>query len=155
MAQEIERKFLLAHDGWRTAVSHHEAMRQGYLAASPQCSIRIRIADKQAFLNLKSATLGVSRHEFEYPVPVDEAREMFTLFCADRCLDKVRYYVPQGPHIWEIDVFEGQNAGLVVAEIELTSADEDFVRPSWLGREVSDDPRYYNSCLIDHPYLRW
>ncbi len=155
MGQEIERKFLLASDGWRAEISHCEAMRQGYLAAKSQCSIRVRIAGEHAFLNIKSATLGVARHEFEYPVPLAEAQEMLDLFCGSQTLSKVRHSVPCGVHTWEIDVFEGKNLGLVVAEIELSSITETFVRPAWLGAEVSHDQRYYNSRLIDHPYQDW
>lgn len=155
MPQEIERKFLLANDAWRRGVNHHESMRQGYLAANPACSIRVRVVGDRAYLNIKSATLGVARHEFDYPVPVGEAEELLDLFCRGRCLEKVRHYVPNGAHTWEIDVFAGANAGLVVAEIELASIDEAFERPTWLGAEVSSDRRYYNSCLVDHPYSSW
>ncbi len=155
MPLEIERKFLLANDTWRDHVVGYELMRQGYLAGDKSCSVRIRIHGEVGFLNIKSATLGITRHEFEYPVPVTEAREMLALFCRDRCLEKVRHFVPIGAHTWEIDVFEGSNQGLVVAEIELSSIDEEFERPPWLGVEVSNDPRYYNVCLIDAPYLSW
>jgi adenylate cyclase len=155
MPQEIERKFLLANDGWRAEVARFESMRQGYLATDSRCSIRIRISDEHAYLNIKSATLGVARHEFEYPVPFTDAAELLTLFCHGRCVEKTRYYVPFGLHTWEIDVFEGTNTGLIVAEIELTAEDEPFEHPEWLGDEVSHDRRYYNSCLIDHPYSAW
>ncbi len=155
MPMEIERKFLLKNDHWRAFARRQESMRQGYLAGDQRCSIRIRITGDAAFLNIKSATLGVSRHEFEYAVPVPEATEMFALFCAQRSLSKDRYYVPNGPHTWEIDVFHGDNEGLVVAEIELSSPTETFAIPDWLGEEVSDDPRYYNSRLIEFPFRGW
>lgn len=155
MATEIERKFLLRDDTWRREVVRYEIMRQGYLAADPRCSVRVRIAGDEATLNIKSATLGVARSEFEYPLPLAEARELLTLFCGGRSVDKVRYYVPRGRHVWEIDVFEGRNRGLVVAEIELASEDEAFESPDWLGAEVSSDPRYYNSCLVDRPFDTW
>lgn len=155
MAREIERKFLLKDSAWEALATRREIMRQGYLAEDSRCSVRIRIAAEAAYLNIKSATLGVSRHEFEYAVPVADAEEMLGLFCAGRCVEKVRHYVPYGAHLWEIDVFEGRNSGLVVAEIELQSADERFAVPDWLGAEVSADPRYYNSCLIDLPYADW
>lgn len=155
MATEIERKFLLRNDEWRREVVRYEIMRQGYLANDARCSVRVRIAGEEATLNIKSATLGIARSEFEYPLPLADAREMLILFCADRSLDKVRYYVPRGRHVWEIDVFEGRNRGLVVAEIELSDEDEPFDLPSWLGAEVSADPRYYNSRLIENPFDTW
>ena len=155
MPHEIERKFLVINEAWRTAVTRTTPMRQGYLASDPSCSIRVRVSGQEAYLNIKSATLGVVRHEFEYPIPVDEAHTLLSLFCQGRSLDKVRHYVPNGPDLWEIDVFEGPNHGLIVAEIELASVDQAFERPSWVGAEVSHDTRYYNVCLIDHPYSRW
>lgn len=155
MPQEIERKFLVINEAWRTAVTRTAPMRQGYLASDPSCSMRVRVSGDEAYLNIKSATLGIARHEFEYPIPVDEARTLLGLFCQGRSLDKVRYYVPNGPDLWEIDVFEGSNDGLIVAEIELASVDQAFERPNWVGAEISHDTRYYNVCLIDHPYSRW
>lgn len=155
MGLEIERKFLLASDAWRAQVIRSESLWQGYLTTRERCSIRIRIAGEQGHLNIKSATLGVARHEFEYPVPLAEARELLELFCAGRSLVKTRHEVRVGGHTWEIDVFEGPNAGLVVAELELDSAEEPFERPMWLGREVSDDPRYYNTSLIEKPFSTW
>jgi len=155
MAREIERKFLLRDDSWRSQITHSTLMRQGYLTSSPGVSIRVRVAGSEAFLNLKSATLGISRHEFEYPVPLADAEQMLALFCGERCLDKTRHYLPQPPHTWEIDEFHGANAGLVVAEIELTSETDSFARPAWLGEEVSAERRYYNVCLIDQPYASW
>ena len=125
------------------------------MGSSPAVSIRVRVAGEEAWLNFKSATLGVGRHEFEYAIPRAEAEEMLTLFCAGRCLDKTRHLVLWGEHLWEIDEFEGANAGLIVAEIELDAEDEVFEKPPWLGEEVSEDRRYYNVCLIDHPYARW
>lgn len=155
MAKEIERKFLVAGDAWREQSVAAQAMRQGYLASNPECSIRVRVAGAEAWFNIKSATLGIERTEFEFPIPAREASEVLDRFCGGRCLDKVRYYCPHAGHTWEVDVFTGVNAGLVVAEIELAAVDEAFERPAWLGREVSDDPRYYNVCLIDHPYSAW
>lgn len=155
MAREIERKFLLRDDGWRAAVTRSTVMRQGYMGSSPAVSIRVRVAGEAAWLNFKSATLGVARHEFEYAIPRADADEMLALFCGERCLDKTRHFVPWGGHTWEIDEFHGANTGLVVAELELDAEDEAFERPPWIGDEVSDDPRYYNVCLIDRPYSRW
>lgn len=155
MAREIERKFLLRDARWRDAVTRSTVMRQGYMSSSPAVSIRVRVAGDEAWLNLKSATLGVARHEFEYAIPRADAEEMLALFCGERCLDKTRHYAPWDGHLWEIDEFHGANAGLVVAEIELDAEDEAYTRPPWLGEEVSADRRYYNVCLIDHPYSRW
>jgi adenylate cyclase len=155
MAREIERKFLLRDARWREAVTRSVLMRQGYLGSSPAVSIRVRVAGDEAWLNFKSATLGVARHEFEYAIPRADADDMLALFCAGRCLDKTRHCVPWGAHWWEIDEFHGANAGLIVAEIELDAEDEVFETPPWLGAEVSDDRRYYNVCLIDRPYSKW
>ncbi|MGD9600800.1 MAG: CYTH domain-containing protein [Gammaproteobacteria bacterium] len=155
MATEIERKFLLLDDRWRSAVIRSEHLVQGYLAADTRTSVRVRVSGDAAWLNIKGATLGVARAEFEYAIPLSDAREMLALFCAGRMLAKTRCYVPFGAHVWEIDVFEGRNAGLVVAELELTRAEETFMRPAWLGAEVSSEARYYNSCLIDAPYDTW
>lgn len=155
MARETERKFLLADESWRAAVNHSVPMCQGYLATTETVSIRIRQEGDEAFLNLKSATLGISRDEFEFPLPVTGALEVLARFCAGHCIQKTRHYVSLGQHVWEIDEFSGANAGLVVAEIELGAEDETFERPVWLGREVSLEKRYYNVCLVDHPYADW
>jgi len=155
MARETERKFLLVGDSWRASVSHSVVMCQGYLATTETVSIRIRQEGDEAFLNLKSATLGISRDEYEFPLPVAGAQEVLERFCAGRCIQKTRHYVHNGQHLWEIDEFTGANAGLLVAEIELDTEDEAFERPLWLGREVSHERRYYNVCLVDHPYAAW
>ena len=155
MPLEIERKFLLSNDTWRLAVARTLKLAQGYLDRSAHCSVRVRLEGAEARLNIKSRTLGVSRLEYEYPIPVDEAREMLTQLCGGRVIEKTRHFVPVGAHTFEIDVFEGENAGLVVAEVELGSPDEAFERPAWLGAEVSHDIRYYNTSLIDLPYARW
>ena len=154
MAREIERKFLLKNDSWRASVEHSWPLRQGYLCGNERASVRVRIAGKDANLNVKSATLGVERLEFEYPIPVDDAQALLSDL-AGRVVEKTRHEVRVGGHCWEIDEFEGDNAGLVVAEIELDDADEPFERPDWLGEEVSEDPRYYNTELARHPYSRW
>lgn len=155
MAVEIERKFLVVGNAWRGDISQSRQMAQGYLAGPPasRCSVRIRIAGTDAHLNIKSATLGVERDEFEYPIPFADAEHMLAL--AGRRVEKIRHHVPAGPHVFEIDEFLGDNAGLIVAEIELARADESFERPKWLGREVSDLARYYNLNLATHPYSEW
>lgn len=155
MAKEIERKFLLSSDIWRETADPGIRYRQGYLANSTTCSVRVRVAGDKAHLNLKSMTLGVSRTEFDYPIPAEDAQVMLETLCVKPLIEKTRYLVRYGSHTWEIDEFEGENAGLVVAEIELASEDEAFQRPPWLGEEVSHDPRYYNVCLVKHPYKSW
>lgn len=156
MPVEIERKFLVVSDAWRRDVSHSQRMAQGYLAGPPasRCSVRIRIAGDEAHLNIKSATPGVERDEFEYPIPLADAEHLLETL-AGRRVEKIRHHVPAGPHVFEIDEFLGDNAGLVVAEIELAHADEAFARPAWLGREVTDLARYYNLNLATYPYSDW
>ncbi len=155
MATEIERKFLVTNDGWREAVYKSVRYRQGYLASDKGCSVRVRISDKEAHLNIKSATLGISRLEYDYPIPVEDADEILDRLCTSPVVEKTRHYVRQGTHVWEIDVFEGENTGLIVAEIELGSEDETFERPAWLGEDVSHDKRYYNVALAKMPYSQW
>ncbi|NOZ51770.1 MAG: CYTH domain-containing protein [Gammaproteobacteria bacterium] len=172
MAIEIERKFLLKNDSWRSLITRQASMRQGYfghyvenamdasttdasLSKPPKASIRVRITGDKAFLNIKSATLGIYRKEYEYPIALTDASEMLSELCDPPLIEKTRFYVPFGQHTWEIDVFEGDNAGLVVAEIELLQVDEEFERPDWLGEEVSTDPRYYNVCLVRYPFKYW
>ncbi len=155
MATEIERKFLVRDDRWRQHADEGTEIRQGYLAGSEKGSIRIRIAGRKASLNIKSATLGVRRLEYDYPIPVAEAVEMLEQLCEKPLIEKIRYRVTVGEHLWEIDVFSGANEGLVVAEIELLDEEERFSLPEWVGEEVSHDPRYYNTCLVSHPYREW
>jgi adenylate cyclase len=155
MATEIERKFLLRDDSWRAAVERSVTMTQGYLANTERGSVRVRIAGDRATLNLKSMTLGVTRSEFDYAIPTADARTILDTLCMRPLVEKTRHHVRWGGHLWEIDEFHGENAGLVVAELELSDAQQDFTRPPWLGAEVSDDPRYYNVCLIEHPYRTW
>jgi adenylate cyclase len=156
MPVEIERKFLLASDAWRRDVSRSEPMAQGYLAGPPasRCSVRVRIAGDEAWLNIKSLTLGVERDEYEYAIPRADAERMLATLCGER-VEKIRHHVTVGGHLFEVDEFIGDNAGLVVAEIELSHADEPFERPAWLGREVTPLARYYNVNLATHPYSRW
>ena len=155
MAIEIERKFLLRDDSWQTCADGGVVIRQGYLAGSEKSSIRVRIADDRANINIKSATLDITRQEYEYPVSIEEANEMLDTLCEGPLIEKTRYLVHHAKHCWEIDVFSGDNQGLIVAEVELGSVNEDIERPDWLGEEVSDDARYYNVCLVRHPYKDW
>lgn len=161
MGIEIERKFLLAGDGWRAAAVKSVRMAQGYIndmaalrEGRQNASVRVRIAGDAAFLNLKSRELGSTRQEFDYPIPVADAEALLAL-CVGGRIDKVRHYVQHAGHTWEVDEFAGDNAGLVVAELELGSADEAFERPAWLGREVTEELRYYNLALAERPYSRW
>ncbi|MCF6337077.1 MAG: CYTH domain-containing protein [Gammaproteobacteria bacterium] len=160
MSIEIERKFLLINDDWRAQADSGVVMRQGYLSsvssnAEQKSSVRVRIAGEQASLNIKGATLSITRQEYEYPIPLCDAHELLDSLADGPLIEKKRYHVQHDAHMWEIDVFEGDNQGLVVAEIELASEDEIFARPAWLGEEVSADARYYNVCLVRHPYKNW
>jgi len=155
MALEIERKFLVVNDAWKPFAVSETVMQQAYLVASPLLSIRARVAGEEAFLTIKGATEGITRKEFEYPIPVADAEAMLDGLVQGSVIDKVRYRVRCGEHFWDLDQFHGDNQGLVVAEIELGSEDEAFERPDWVGDEVSDDPRYYNASLAKHPYRDW
>jgi adenylate cyclase len=155
MGTEIERKFLVVNDAWREGARDGLRFRQGYLPGVETASVRVRVSGEHAWLNIKSATLGVSRREYEYPIPLADAEEILDALCQRPLIEKTRHHVPHGGHLWEIDVFEGDNAGLVVAEIELKNPDEPFERPPWVGAEVSHDPRYYNVSLVRHPFRDW
>ena len=155
MALEIERKFLVVDEGWRRLADAGTRYRQGYLAGNERCSVRVRLAADAAWLNIKGATIGASRSEFEYPVPPGDAAAMLEGLCGGQVLEKVRYRVRHGDHLWEVDCFEGANAGLVVAEVELAAEDEPFERPPWVGEEVTHLRRYYNAALVQHPYREW
>ena len=130
-------------------------MRQGYLNNEKRCSVRVRISGDEAHLNIKGATIGAKRLEFEYPIPLEQASIILDSLSAGPLIEKVRYLIPQGHLTWEIDVFSGDNAGLVVAEIELSDADEAFDIPTWIGEEVTHDTRYYNTRLSREPYSTW
>ncbi|MEQ1637777.1 MAG: CYTH domain-containing protein [Methylococcales bacterium] len=155
MPVEIEHKFLVANDGWRQHVSATAQYQQGYLTSDPTSSIRVRIDNTQAWLNIKSATIGNHRHEYEYPIPLTDAQEILENLCKKPLITKIRHFIIQGSHTWEIDEFQGENQGLCVAEIELAQIDEVFEKPSWLGKDVTDDLRYYNNNLAQHPYSEW
>lgn len=155
MATEIERKFLVVNDDWNKEVFKSVYFRQGYLSSDPSSSVRVRITDAKAWLNIKSATVGLSRLEFEYAIPLDDGVEMLDTLCTGPIVEKTRHYARCHGHLWEIDVFEGLNAGLIVAEIELSSEDEVFTRPAWVGEDVSEDTRYYNAQLARRPFREW
>jgi adenylate cyclase len=161
MGIEIERKFLVKDASWHGRAEKSVRMTQGYLNdmaamrnGTQKASVRVRIAGESAFLNIKSRELGHTRQEFEYPIPVGDAQALLAL-CVGGLIDKTRHHVRHAGFLWEVDVFAGDNAGLVVAEIELPRADTAFDRPEWAGREVTDDLRYYNLALADRPYSQW
>jgi adenylate cyclase len=154
MAVEIERKFLLADSSFLQGLSG-ERLVQGYVSAGARATVRVRIGAGRAWLTLKGRSDGISRLEFEYPIPLADAELCVAELCEQPLLSKTRYRVPVGAHVWEVDVFDGENAGLMVAEIELSSENEPFERPDWLGAEVSGDPRYFNSSLMRHPWREW
>lgn len=155
MAIEIERKFLLKDDSWRKMAEPAVQFCQGYLSESGPGSVRIRIEGEQANVNIKSATLDMQRMEYEYVIPIHDAREMLDQLCIKPLIEKQRYHVHYKGKLWEIDVFGGDNQGLIVAEVELNDKEEVIELPAWTGEEVTDDTRYYNVCLIKHPYKDW
>lgn len=154
MGQEIERKFLVAGDGWRPG-EPGLVYRQGYLPTQAPATVRVRLAGAKAYLTLKGPTIGLTRAEFEYEIPWTDAEAMLQQFCTAPLIEKTRYRIPVADHVWEVDEFAGDNEGLVLAEIELSHEAEPFTPPPWLGPEVSHDPRYRNSYLARHPYRTW
>ena len=154
MAKEIERKFLVRNDDWR-GLAPGKAYVQGYLAGNEACSVRVRIAEDTATLTIKGATTGAVRHEFEYAVPLAEARQMLALLAGKPLIEKTRYTIEHRGFSWEIDEFHGENQGLLVAEIELEREDQAFEKPAWIAEEVTGDPRYYNANLARLPYSAW
>jgi len=153
MAIEIERKFLVLSDAWREGASPSRIV-QGFLSRDPERIVRVRLRDDEAFLTVKGKGTGLARVEVEVAIPAEEARQLLPL-CLPPLIEKTRHLVTWAGHLWEVDEFEGDNAGLVVAEVELAAEDETFERPPWLGREVSDDFRYSNSALSERPWRDW
>ena len=154
MGEEIERKFLVATEGWRET-AEGTRYRQGFLSTDPERTVRVRVAGTRGSITVKGKSVGARRAEFEYEIPVADAERMLDTLCKRPLIEKVRYVLAVGAHTWEIDVFEGDNAGLVVAEIELSYEEEAFEKPDWVGNEVTDDPRYFNSNLVANPYRTW
>jgi adenylate cyclase len=155
MGTEIERKFLVDRAAWRPA-EQGAVMRQGYISSQRERIVRVRIAGPQAFLTIKGETDdALTRLEFEYPIPLEDAAVLLDRLCEKPLVEKTRYKEKVGAHVWEIDVFHGDNDGLVVAEIELGDPREAFTRPAWLSAEVSDDPRYLNANLARMPFKSW
>jgi adenylate cyclase len=153
MGSEIERKFLVDTAEWKPRDAG-TPYTQGYLSSAKERTVRVRREGDRAVITIKGPTQGVTRAEFEYPIPVEDAEAMFAL-CEQPLIEKVRHAEEHGGHTWEIDVFGGDNAGLVVAEIELAGEDEQVDVPAWAIREVSDDPRYFNANLVANPYKNW
>lgn len=154
MGTEIERKFLVTGNEWR-AMAAGVVYCQGYLCLEKERTVRVRIAGDQAFLTIKGKSTGISRMEYEYPVPVEDARVMLAELCAQPIIDKKRYRIHHQGFVWEVDEFFGENEGLLVAEIELEEEGQEFEKPSWIGVEVSSDRRYANANLVKTPYSAW
>lgn len=155
MGVEVERKFLVAGESWRDDVTSATHIVQGYIAQTGTATVRVRVKGDRGFLTIKGASVGIARSEFEYEVPVGDALAMLDELAQGPVIDKVRHLVPVGAHVWEVDVFAGDNAPLVMAEVELADADEAFVRPGWAGADVSADQRYFNVNLARSPYATW
>ncbi len=155
MAQEIERKFLVKGD-FKPEIVKATRITQGYLSSVPERTVRVRIKGDKGYLTIKGigSNSGASRYEWEKEIPVAEIDELLKI-CEPGVIDKTRFLVPAGSHTFEVDEFYGENEGLIVAEIELTSEDESFLKPAWLGEEVTGDPRFYNSMLMKNPYKNW
>lgn len=159
MGQEIERKFLVISEGWRNGQC--TTIRQGYLSIDKERTVRVRTkadlatAVTHAYLTIKGATVGAIRAEYEYEIPMADAHELLNQLCLRPLIEKHRYTLVEDGMTWEVDEFFGDNQGLVVAEIELESADQAFSQPAWLGKEVTDDPRYFNAALSQCPYTEW
>lgn len=154
MATEIERKFLVKDDSWRGPVpgSHY---RQGYLSTDPERTVRARVAAGKGYLTIKGKTVNAARAEYEYAIPVQDAEAILDQLCKRPLIEKTRYRIDYQGLVWEVDEFGGENAGLVIAEVELASADQAVALPAWVGEEVTADPRYYNANLIANPFSRW
>ena len=153
MNVEIERKFLVKSEAWR-GLAEGVRFRQGYLQTHP-CTVRVRTEGERGVLTIKGQTRGFSREEFEYEIPRGDADRMLDTLALPSLIDKIRYKIPYQGFVWEVDEFLGDNAGLVVAEVELESADQVFARPDWAGAEVTDELRYYNLALASRPYSQW
>lgn len=155
MGQEIERKYLIDKDQWQQVDKPAgQLYRQGYLSLDPNKTIRVRQTPDKGFLTIKGLSIGATRPEYEYEIPLDEAKELLDKFSISE-LSKTRYKISVDNHIWEVDDFLGDNEGLIVAEIELTSEDECFTIPDWIGEEVTGQEKYYNSNLTTDPYKNW
>ena len=154
MSIEIERKFLVKDNSWRNFASGNKII-QGYISTNKEHTIRIRITKDKAFLTIKGKSVGPKRLEFEYMIPIEDANEMLNNLCKKPIIDKTRYKIQYKGLDWEVDVFHGNNKGLIIAEVELQNENQEIEKPDWIRREVTDDPKYYNSNLIRNPYSNW
>lgn len=152
MGKEIERKFLVKEGAWRNAKGTRYL--QGYLNSAKERNVRVRTMEDKAYLTIKGIAIGASRMEFEYEIPLQDADELLEI-CEKPLIEKTRYKVQEGGFVWEVDVFFRENQGLIVAEVELESEDQEFPKPDWVREEVTGDPRYFNSNLIKNPYTNW
>lgn len=153
MAQEIERKFLVRSDEWK-AMAEATRYRQGYLSTVKERTVRVRTIDDRGFLTIKGVNQGLTRAEFEYDIPLEDANSLLEL-CEKPLIEKNRTRIAIGDFVWEVDEFFGENEGLIVAEVELESESQTFEKPFWIGEEVSGDPRYFNSNLAKNPFSSW
>ncbi|HZW13618.1 MAG TPA: CYTH domain-containing protein [Noviherbaspirillum sp.] len=154
MGVEIERKFLVRNQDWKS-LGQGVLLRQGYLSSAPERIVRVRIEGDAAMLTIKGRTSGMTRSEWEYPIPMEDARAFLDNLCERPIIEKYRYRIPFQGMVWEVDEFLGENTGLVVAEVELESEQQAFARPEWIGEEVTHDARYFNANLLRHPYTKW
>lgn len=154
MGREIERKFLVKGETWR-GLAPGVLYRQGYLCGAKERTVRVRVAGEKAFLTIKGLTVGAARAEYEYEIPVADAQAMLDHLAEKPLIEKIRYKIPHDNLTWEVDEFLGDNAGLIVAEVELADEQQAFNKPEWAGEEVSDDARYFNSNLVRHPFRKW
>ena len=155
MPKEIERKFLVIDDSWKIFTVGKVKLKQAYITENEICIVRVRTSDKKAWLTVKGRQTGFTRPEFEYQIPVDDAEEMLEKFSPDRQIIKTRFFINYHGNEWTVDVFENNNAGLVVAEIELENENQTFDLPPWVGKDVSSDFKYANSSLAEYPYNKW
>jgi adenylate cyclase len=154
MGIEIERKFLVDTNLLPTLTAGVH-IKQGYIQTADKTVVRVRIKDQEAYLTIKGENQGIKRLEFEYPIPIENAHQMIDNLCSKNVIDKIRYEVRIENHVWEIDIFHGENDGLIIAEVELNDENEDLFIPDWILKEVSHDAKYYNSNLIANPFLKW
>ncbi len=154
MPKEIERKFLLQNDNWKSQFTSRQIIKQGYLSTQKERAVRVRVLGEKGFLTIKGETVGMTRLEFEYEIPVQEANELLEL-CEKPLVEKERFIISQGKLNWEIDIFEGDNEGLNLAEVELEDENQEIEIPDWVGEEVTYDSRYFNSNLVKMPFKSW
>jgi CYTH domain-containing protein len=154
MGKEIERKYLVKGDAWKKLATG-TSYRQGYLSTVKERTVRVRTIDDKGYLTIKGITIGATRVEYEYDIPVNDASDMLTNLCEQPLIEKNRYKIEYAGLTWEVDEFFGDNDGLIIAEVELESEDQKIELPEWIGEEVTADPRYFNSNLTKHPYKNW